>query len=739
MRDNLNSTLPAAPVGYANASIQADVPWANDPNANRNISFYMPNVGGVSIKTGSYTLVAADCGKLISANSASSLTFTLPASSPFALWKVLIQNVGAGVLTVSRNGLNIDGAAADLTLNQNQGVIIATDDTNYFTERGMGTGGGGGGGVGGVSVKTTSYTLVSGDLGKLVVYNSGSAGTFTLPASPPSSTWEVFIENTGSGTLTVSPNGLQLDGVGGSLPVSTNQGVYISTDGTNYFTERGMGSGGSAPSGIYAVNMSITGQPSGGSVVLSMFVFTEAVNFAVNWGGSYGKVLTNPTSTQTWTINKNGSSVGSIGISTSGVVTFTSSGTISFAAGDLLTVVGSASIDATLSGVVINFQGIRASLTSTPIAVIPFSWLGQIPASQVIGQYVFTTAITFLGNWSGARGKVISNPAATWTADIRKNGSSVGSVVVSTSGTFTFSSTSGNPVSFVGGDELTVVGPGSLDTSLQSIAYSFTGSAGGYVQLGGDLGGTSTSPKVIGIQGVGVSATSPTNGQVLEYDSGSGLYVPASLAATGPIPAAPYIIIVGTKYLAANMYPVTVPNFTGYTYLQGTTTNTSGANGSVTLLNTSNTDAWYGKSASASIECLFNESAYGNGTSFLCCSIWMWDVTNSKLYSLGAYASSRAAGDELAAPTILFRSYPYSGTTVGSATNLFYGGSLIAPVMHLKLSVSGTTLSVQYSCDGGQTYQQPTTATIGTISKAGVAVSNNGGSGVMNVLSLAVS
>jgi hypothetical protein len=48
------------------------------------------------------------------------------------------------------------------------------------------------------------------------------------------------------------------------------------------------------------------------------------------------------------------------------------------------------------------------------------------------------------------------------------------------------------------------------------------------IALAGDLGGTTSSPKVVGIQGVGVSATAPTNGQVLEYNSGSGLYVPAN-------------------------------------------------------------------------------------------------------------------------------------------------------------------------------------------------------------------
>jgi len=69
-----------------------------------------------------------------------------------------------------------------------------------------------------------------------------------------------------------------------------------------------------------------------------------------------------------------------------------------------------------------------------------------------------------------------------------------------------------------------------------------TSSLEGTIMLAGDIGGTADVPKVVGIQGVGVSAASPTNGQVLQYNSGSGLYVPASVSgaggASGPTPEA---------------------------------------------------------------------------------------------------------------------------------------------------------------------------------------------------------
>lgn len=98
--------------------------------------------------------------------------------------------------------------------------------------------------VGGVNAQTSSYTAVLGDGTKLVTFNCSGACTLTLPASPPSSTWWILTESTGAGALTISPNSLNIDGSASSLTANQNQGTVIYTDGTNYFTERGMGTGG---------------------------------------------------------------------------------------------------------------------------------------------------------------------------------------------------------------------------------------------------------------------------------------------------------------------------------------------------------------------------------------------------------------------------------------------------------------------------------------------------------------
>ena len=96
--------------------------------------------------------------------------------------------------------------------------------------------------IGGANVQTGNYTLVAGDSGKAVVHNSATAHTFTLPAAPPSAKWCAFIANIGLGQLTVSPNGLNVDGIApAALTLFLNfcQGIYITTDGTNYLTSRG--------------------------------------------------------------------------------------------------------------------------------------------------------------------------------------------------------------------------------------------------------------------------------------------------------------------------------------------------------------------------------------------------------------------------------------------------------------------------------------------------------------------
>ncbi len=107
--------------------------------------------------------------------------------------------------------------------------------------------------TGGVNLQTgTSYTIAQSDLGKLISFTNASAIAVTLPEAGTVSGgfavgfgafWYCDVENRGVGTVTITPTTSTIDGAA-SLALTTDQGVRIFSDGTNYYTQRGMGSGG---------------------------------------------------------------------------------------------------------------------------------------------------------------------------------------------------------------------------------------------------------------------------------------------------------------------------------------------------------------------------------------------------------------------------------------------------------------------------------------------------------------
>lgn len=103
---------------------------------------------------------------------------------------------------------------------------------------------------------------------------------------------------------------------------------------------------------VYDVGGFVPGAPDDGATVF-IHAAARAISFPANFGASKGKCLTNPTSTAAFDVKKNGSSIGTISINTSGVFTFTTSGGTaqSLAVGDVLTVIAPSPADATLADV----------------------------------------------------------------------------------------------------------------------------------------------------------------------------------------------------------------------------------------------------------------------------------------------------------------------------------------------------------------------------------------------------
>ena len=263
----------------------------------------------VNAQTGTtYTVQDSDRTKLITFSNVSAVAVSLPqagASSLFvAGWYADFSNINTGAVTITPTTSTINGLSS-ITLVKGESYKVISDGTNYqiACRYIVGTPSDGyvptyvaankdiewkpassGSGIGGVNVQTSGpYTILPGDNGKDVVANSASAISFLLPASPPSATFTVFIENINTGALTVDRNGLTIDGAASNLTIPQNQGIVVFTDGTNYFTERGLVTGTSAVTSLNGLTgaLSITGgtnvvvTPSGSNVQIS-------INFADN-------------------------------------------------------------------------------------------------------------------------------------------------------------------------------------------------------------------------------------------------------------------------------------------------------------------------------------------------------------------------------------------------------------------------------------------------------------------------
>jgi hypothetical protein len=83
---------------------------------------------------------------------------------------------------------------------------------------------------------------------------------------------------------------------------------------------------------------------------------------------------------------------------------------------------------------------------------------------------------TFAGNFSGSYANASTAATGSTVFDVRKNGSSVGSITFAASGTTaTFTTTSGAAVTFSAGDYLEIIAPNTPDATLKEIGFSLKG------------------------------------------------------------------------------------------------------------------------------------------------------------------------------------------------------------------------------------------------------------------------
>jgi len=113
----------------------------------------------------------------------------------------------------------------------------------------------------------------------------------------------------------------------------------------------------------------------------------------------------------------------------------------------------------------------KASVATT----VSGSFTGPATANLVVQRYVFAGTVMFPAGLTVSQGTAGVGATATTTYSIRKNGSSVGTMVF-TAGATTATFTMASATTFMAGDILTVVAPASPDATLANLAWTLVGS-----------------------------------------------------------------------------------------------------------------------------------------------------------------------------------------------------------------------------------------------------------------------
>lgn len=186
----------------------------------------------VLAKTAAYTATLGDNGKVIDCTSGT-FTLTLPAAASAGSGYVLgVRNTGTGVITIDANAAEtIDGALTIKLTAKYDSVLLVLDGTGWHrlssfeisSDRMP------------VLAKTAAYTLTEADRGRLIDATSGT-WTLTLMAAAVAGDGFMFAVKTGSGTITIDPDGAeQIDGAT-TLVLGPNTFAFVICNGSAWRT-----------------------------------------------------------------------------------------------------------------------------------------------------------------------------------------------------------------------------------------------------------------------------------------------------------------------------------------------------------------------------------------------------------------------------------------------------------------------------------------------------------------------
>jgi hypothetical protein len=117
---------------------------------------------------------------------------------------------------------------------------------------------------------------------------------------------------------------------------------------------------------------------------------------------------------------------------------------------------------------------------STPVPYdLPLSFSGSPTAGQLIGKLVMARDVSLGADFSGSTGHIGTNPSATYAIDVQDNGSSIGTISISTGGVFTFTTSGGTAKTISSGHRLEFYAPANspADSTAANIAATLKGTA----------------------------------------------------------------------------------------------------------------------------------------------------------------------------------------------------------------------------------------------------------------------
>ena len=149
--------------------------------------------GAATAKTASYTLVAADAGTTVIMNSASATTITVNTSLFSAGDTVFIQNIGAGVSTITAGTATVNTASSLALAQYESGSLYFTAAGTSIFSKADGAAGGGGMtllSTTSLSGSTESLSAISGSYNnlQLLIFGATATGVYQYTVRPNATT-----------------------------------------------------------------------------------------------------------------------------------------------------------------------------------------------------------------------------------------------------------------------------------------------------------------------------------------------------------------------------------------------------------------------------------------------------------------------------------------------------------------------------------------------------------------------